>query len=115
MNKFQIPIEYCTSVSIKEYMYSFVPTGSSEEDLMGVLNRTIIGTSTRIDDHPEFAKLRNTLEAEGYIECWRGVWNGDRVLKPFMLNDMKFKVGDKFLSGSALGIRFKLQHPIYFT
>jgi hypothetical protein len=36
-----------------------------------------------------------------------GWWNGDRVIKPFYLNDYYFDEGDKFMCASALGSRLK--------
>lgn len=66
------------------------------------------GTSMGFIDHPEFTKLRDKLEAEGYIQTERTYWNGDRVLKPFMLNGNKFDKGEKFCCASALDIKFKV-------
>ena len=57
---------------------------------------------TGSDDGPEFKALRNQLEADGFIECQRSWWNGDRVLKPFVLNGHKFKKNEQFGSGAAL-------------
>lgn len=59
-------------------------------------------------DHPEFTKLRETLGKEGYISIQRGWWNGDKVLKPFLLNGIKFLKDSKFPSASALGISYKI-------
>ncbi len=63
--------------------------------------------STSSNDHPEFAKLRNELEAAGFIETQRYCWNGDTVLKPFYLNDVKFKKYEKFYSAAAMSSRLK--------
>ena len=57
---------------------------------------------TGSDDGPEFKALRNQLEADGFIECQRSWWNGDRVLKPFVLNGHKFKKYEQFSCGAAL-------------
>lgn len=57
-------------------------------------------------DHPAFAALRNHLEGRGYIETQRTCGNGDRVLKPFYLNGKYFERGDKFLSASAMAVKF---------
>lgn len=69
--------------------------------------RTIEGFAYGIVDHPKFAALRNKLEKLGYIKTWREIWNGDRVLKPFVLNGVKFKKGDQFSCGAALGNMLK--------
>jgi len=53
-------------------------------------------------DHPAFTELRDRLEQEGFIKTER--WsNGDRVLKPFYLNNMFFDVGEQFSCAPALG------------
>lgn len=86
----------------------------TDEDLIKVLqgkgNRSIMGS----DDSPEFKALRNQLEAEGYIRCQRTWWNGDRVLKPFFLNGVRFDCDDQFPSGAAMKLHLqtarKYQH-----
>ena len=74
----------------------------TNEDLVKVLqgkgNRSVMGS----DDSEEFKHLRNQLEAEGYIQCQRNWWNGDRVLKTFFLNSVRFDPDDRFCSGAAM-------------
>ena len=53
-------------------------------------------------DHPSFTRLRNHLEAEGYIQTSRNSRNGDSVLKEFYLNGVKFVPGDRFFSACAM-------------
>lgn len=53
-------------------------------------------------DHPTFARLRTYLEKKGYISTCRVSSNGDRTLKPFYLNDVKFNEGDRFFCGAAM-------------
>lgn len=85
-----------------------------EEDCRSVPDRikclkseTGINWSSHGDvDHPSFTRLRNHLEAKGYIETQRSWVNGDRVLRKFILNGVTFEPGDKFLSASAM--RWKL-------
>lgn len=60
------------------------------------------GTIAHSVDHPAFAALRKHLAARGFIEVQTTWVNGDRVIKPFYLNDVYFDVGDKFLSASAM-------------
>ena len=60
------------------------------------------GTIAKDVDHPAFAALREHLGREGYIHIERGWWNGDRVTKPFYLNDVFFDVGKKFVCASAM-------------
>jgi hypothetical protein len=81
-----------------------MPKETSEDFLVRKLkssNNPIRTLSSK--DHPEFTKLRDRLEADGYINTERGMWNGDRVLKAFYLNDKKFDIGDKFYCASAMG------------
>ena len=79
----------------------------TNEDLVKVLqgkgNRSIMGT----DDSEEFKFLRNRLEAEGYIQCQRTWWNGDRVLKTFFLNGVRFDADDQFSSGAAMKLHLQ--------
>ena len=58
--------------------------------------------STSSDDHPEFKKLRNQLEQDGFIKTERSWWNGDRVLKIFKLNGYEFRIGEQFPCGAAI-------------
>jgi hypothetical protein len=53
-------------------------------------------------DHPEFNRFREQLGDEGYIRIEHSWCNGDRVTKSFTLNDVEFKVGDKFCSACAM-------------
>jgi hypothetical protein len=79
----------------------------TDEDLVKVLqgkgNRSVMGS----DDSEEFKALRNQLEADGYIRCERGWWNGDRVLKTFFLNGVRFDANDQFCSGAAMKLHLK--------
>lgn len=65
--------------------------------------------SIKSEDHPEFVKLREELGAQGYIQIQRGWWNGDSVMKPFYLNDRKFKPNEQFSCAPAM--RYTLTHP----
>lgn len=78
------------------------PENPTADDLIKILKGTHQITTMSNDDSPDFKSLRNTLEAEGYIECQRNWWNGDRVIRPFTLNGVKFKVNDKFCCGGAM-------------
>ena len=101
MKKFTIDIEYCTQVSIYE---EFALKFESEEDkiIFALKYGSAKGSSTRSEDHTEFKKLREQLGEEGFISIQRGWWNGDTVLKPFQLNDRKFKKNDQFPCGAAI-------------
>jgi hypothetical protein len=79
----------------------------TNEDLVEVLKGHGTCAVMGSDDSEEFKALRNQLEAEGYIECQRTWWNGDRVLKPFSLNGVEFNVDDRFPSGAAMKIHLK--------
>jgi hypothetical protein len=90
-------------VSIHEVISSLEnPENPTADDLVRILKGYQPMISVRNDDSPEFKALRTRLESEGYLNCERGWWNGDRVLKSFTLNGIKFEVGNKFFSGAAM-------------
>ncbi len=60
------------------------------------------GTIAHSVDHPAFAALRKHLDARGFISTENGWVNGDRVVKPFYLNEVYFDVGEKFVCASAM-------------
>lgn len=61
-------------------------------------------------DHPEFAKLRNLLEAKKLIETQRNWWNGDRVLKYFVLNGKIFHPDEQFPCAAAMRFNLETYH-----
>lgn len=65
------------------------------------------GTISKSVDHPAFAALRKHLDQRGFIEMQTGWVNGDRVIKPFCLNEVYFGVGDKFVSACAMAGHLK--------
>ena len=93
--------------SVHSYLEN--PENPTADDLIKILKGTHQVTSMSNEDSPEFKSLRNTLEAEGYIICWRGGWNGDRVLKPFTLNGVKFEVDGKFCCGAAMNYHLQFE------
>lgn len=80
-----------------EYVTSVVDMINCEQSETGV-NWSSHGTV----DHPSFTRLRNHLEAKGYIATCRVSYNGDSVLKEFYLNDVPFSKGDRFYSACAM-------------
>ena len=110
MKNFEFDIQYATSVSIrKEHWPKQRPDETSEDFLIRKLQSgpdPVVSLSS--EDHPEFTKLREQLGKDGYISIERGWWNGDRVLKPFTVNGVKFKKGEKFCSAGA--IKWTLEH-----
>ena len=105
--KFTIEESSITTVTTVETISLYRNRSAEEvsgEDLVIILKRNPTATITGSDDHPEFKLLRDRLESEGYISCQRTYWNGDRVLKPFQLNEWSFKTGDRFLSAGALRV-----------
>ena len=102
---FHIPMSSLTDVTIrKEWgMYDRIPLEElTPEQLITILKGEDRCSTIGNDDHPDFKALRNTLEDQGYIECQRSWWNGDRVLKPFKLNGAPFYKGEKFHCGAAI-------------
>ena len=80
----------------------------TNEELVEVLKQTGNLHSISNDDGPEFKALRNQLEADGYIQCERSWWNGDRVLKPFTLNGVGFEKDSQYYSGAAMKIHLQV-------
>jgi len=102
---FEIDMNSLCDVSIrKEWgMYDNIPLNElTPEQLIKILKGEDRCRSLSNHDHPEFAELRNKLEAEGFIKCQRNWWNGDRVLKPFTLNGARFRKNEKFCCGAAI-------------
>ena len=97
MKSFRINSKYLTSVDDTRPITFVMPSGALVEG-------TIIGTK----DHPKFTEFRNKLEKLGYIKTERSWYNGDRTLKPFIINGMKLKKGDKFCCACALDIQIKV-------
>ncbi len=85
----------------------------TDEDLIAVLQGKGQCNSLSTDDSPEFRALRNRLEAQGYIQCERGWWNGDRVLQTFFLNGVRFDPDDSFPSGAAMKSRLRIARKCY--
>ena len=89
-------------------MYDHLTTPLTDEQLLVVLRGNDRCSSTHSEDHPEFARLRDRLEAEGYIRTCRQSWNGDTVLKTFILNRVEFTPGERFRSACA--IKWDIDH-----
>lgn len=115
---FTIDPEYLCSVNIRKEWNTYTKNGRepTAQELVLILQgkgNCSLGSSI---DHPEFTKLREQLEAESYISIERGWWNGDSVLKPFVLNGLKFKPGEQFSCASAMSghFRTRAKHPELF-
>jgi hypothetical protein len=93
----------------KEWNSYLVKDVVTDEDLLEVIKGKGKCSMTGSDDGPEFKALRNQLEELGYIQCERGWWNGDRVLRAFRLNDITFRKHDQFCCGAAM------KHHLSFT
>lgn len=104
MKQFYIDEKFLTDVTIvKEYGRKEIET---KHDLVNAIKNPSVMKSISHQDHPEFTKFREQLESDGYIEVQRMWCNGDRVLKPFKLNDFTFRKGAKFCCAAALGCHF---------
>ena len=98
--RFRIKEDYLTSVA-NDIICEQSSTGSS-------------WSSRATIDHPSFTRLREYLSRQGHIYLESGWTNGDRVLKEFYLNDVLFKVGEKFLCASAIKytLASREKHPL---
>lgn len=100
---FEIDSSFLTSVTIvTEYSIFKDKSDLTEDDMIKILGGNDIVRTTSTDDHPEFKKLREYLCDNGFISIWSGVWNGDKVLKKFTLNNAIFDVDDRFPCGAAM-------------
>ena len=101
--QFKLKRAHITSVSHTEHIVLEVPPEARA--LFKIFNHKLEGYAhSSLIDHPEFTKMRNRLEKQGYIQIEHGWVNGDRALKPFSLNGFKFKKHDKFPCASAMDI-----------
>ena len=101
--QFKLKREHITSVSHTEHIVLVVP--EEARALFKIFNHKLEGYAhSSLIDHPEFTKMRNRLEKQGYIQIEHGWINGDRAVKPFSLNGFKFKKHDKFPCASAMDI-----------
>jgi hypothetical protein len=102
---FELDESLAWDITIRKEWNSYLNKDTvTDEDLIELLKGKGHCSSLTNDDGPEFKALRNQLEAEGYITCQRGWWNGDRVLKLFFLNGVRFDRDDQFSSGAAMKI-----------
>ena len=107
---FYIDEAYLTDVMVRtEYPCYNDRTDLTAEELISVIKNPNPSVSIGNKDHPEFAQLREQLERDGYIQVERGWWNGDRVLKAFQLNGVKFKKHDQFPCAAAMKLHLKFQ------
>jgi len=102
LKQFKLKREHITSVPYTERAVFGVPPEARA--LFKIFDHKFEGDAHSIIDHPEFTKMRNRLEKQGYIQIEHGWVNGDRALKPFSLNGFKFKKHDKFPCASAMDI-----------
>jgi hypothetical protein len=103
--KFTIDEQYLCDVTVRtEHDFIKDRKNPTEEDLIKILKGYDKSVSISNKDHDEFTKLREELGRLGYIEIQRMWWNGDRVLKPFMLNEWKFRKGQKFSCAAAMKV-----------
>lgn len=109
MKEFTIAEEFMTSVATRETWNTYTRGGRepTPAELLLLLEGKGVYSMTGTADHPEFAKLRDKLEAGKFIRTCRNSWNGDYVIKSFKLNDRIFKANDRFLCGSAIKSDFK--------
>ena len=103
---FTLDEQYICDVAVRtEYDWIKDRNNITHEDLIKILKGYDKSYSISNKDHDEFTKLRDRLEAEGYIQTQRNYWNGDVVLKPFYLNGWHFKKNYQFPCAAALQTR----------
>lgn len=109
---FTLDESYMCDIHVKQEYSAYKgidPDNLTPEAIIKILKGTDKITIHGSKDHPEFDRFREQLGNEGYITIERGWCNGDRVTKPFTLNGVEFKVGDKFCSACAM------KHHLHFA
>lgn len=96
---FIIDEQFLTDVQVVTYP-KFLGDDEDDEFIRALAGNVVKCIGSK--DHDEFTKLREHLELNGFIEIERSWWNGDRVLKPFTLNGVKFKKHEKFVCATAM-------------
>lgn len=109
---FVIDIDHAKDVTHVDVRYLVDMDNPSDKDLVKIIKSEHKITTTSSRPHPKFAELRDRLEDEGYIEVERRWHNGDRVLKPFILNELIFEKGDKFPSAAYMSTLFAMGDKI---
>ena len=105
---FTIDPAYLCSINIhKEWNIYKNKENPTEEDSVMILKGKGDCSFRSSDDHPEFKKLRDALEKDGFIKTQRHSWNDDSVLKPFSINGVKFKKNEQFPCGAAMSGHLK--------
>jgi hypothetical protein len=94
---------YLESVTIKKSWGMYDGKDSlTEEEFIKILQGKDRCSTIYSIDHPEFTKLREALGQLGLIKIERGWWNGDKVIKPFVLNSKTFRKNEQFPCASAM-------------
>jgi hypothetical protein len=113
MKEFTIAEEFMTDITIHKKWNTYTQNGRvpTPDELLLLLEGKGDCSITSTEDHPEFAKLRNKLEAGKFIKTCRNSWNGDRVTKTFRLNGFTFEKDARFPSGAAIKshIQFRMK------
>lgn len=109
LKNFSIDKSFLTSVTTHKVVYTRNNNELTKKDLFDTLKEKNIMKITGTEDHPVFDKLRNELGEKGYISIERGWWNGDRVLKPFKLNNKIFRKDERFPCAGAQGLELIIE------
>lgn len=105
LKQFYLDEQYICDVTVRtEHDFIKDRNNITHEDLIKIIKGWDKSVSISNKDHDEFTKLRDQLEELGYISTWRNCWNGDRVLKPFKLNEWTFHKGHKFPCAAAMKV-----------
>ena len=110
--KIDIDESFLTSVNIRNEWSMFkhiAPEDLTPDQVFKMIKGEDRCSSLSSEDHPEFAKLRDSLEQLGFIKTQRNCWNGDHVTKTFTFNGARFKKGERFPSGCAMSGHLKFE------
>lgn len=95
VQEFYINPEYCTDIPVTFRYKKMVQVNTSTEEAPWCSGYSTV-------NHPSFESLRRHLGACGLLYIEESWTNGDRVLKPFKLNDILFNEDDQFVCAAAM-------------
>jgi len=103
--RIDIDDSFLTSVNIRDEWSMFKHIAEEDltpDEVFKIIKGEDRCSSLRTVDHPEFARLRDSLEQRGFIRTQRNSWNGDYVTKTFTFNGARFKKGERFPCACAM-------------
>lgn len=93
--EYQINLDYCTDIPVTYQWKNRRQANKSVEDTQWCSTYSSV-------NHPAFDELRKHLGWAGLLHIEDSYSNGDRVLKPFKLNNILFNEDEQFVCATAM-------------